>query len=107
MTVEGPDSVRGRRAYVLRFDVVVGFGPIKAFDRTESWLDPERLLSLRFQRREGHPLWTGQEAVELFPDERRWEGLGGVRGAIATAVPLDELSFIYFLRTLPLVSDSC
>jgi hypothetical protein len=105
MTVEC-DTVRGQMAWLLRFDFSVGFGPIKAIDRTESWLDPERLVALRFHKREKHPLWSGHEAVELFPDEHRWEGLGGATGETATPVPLDELSFIYFLRTLPLVNDS-
>jgi hypothetical protein len=105
MTVEH-DTVRGQAVYLLRFDFAAGFGPIKASDRTKSWVDPSRLVALRFQKQEQHPLWSGNEAVELFPDERRWEGLGGATGETATAVPLDELSFIYFLRTLPLVDDS-
>jgi len=105
MTIEA-DSVRGHPVFLLRFDFSGGFGFIKAMDRTESWLEPSRLVALRFQKREKHPLWTGNEAVELFPDERRWEGLDGATGETATGVPLDELSFIYFLRTIPLVGDS-
>lgn len=106
MTVEGPDTVRGQAAYLLRFDFSVGFGFIKAMDRTESWLDPSRLVALRFQKREKHPLWTGTEAVELYPEERKWERPDGASGETATAVPLDELSFIYFLRTIDFVPDS-
>jgi hypothetical protein len=105
MTIEA-DSVRGHPVFLLRFDFSVGFGFIKAMDRTESWLEPSRLVALRFQKREQHPLWSGNETVELFPDERRWEGRDGATGETATGVPLDELSFIYFLRTIPFVSDS-
>ena len=105
MTIEG-DSVRGQAVFRLRFDFSVGFGFIKAMDRTESWLEPSRLVALRFQKHERHPLWTGQDSVELFPEENRWEGPGGATGETPTAVPLDELSFIYFLRTIPLVNDS-
>jgi hypothetical protein len=105
MTVEA-DTIRGQDAYLLRFDFSVGFGFIKAMDRTESWLERSRLVALRFQKKEKHPLWTGQETVDLFPDEKRWEGLGGTTGETATTVPLDELSFIYFLRTIAFVSDS-
>ena len=105
MTVEC-DTVRGQLAYLLRFDFSAGLGPIRASDRTESWVDPSRLVALRFQKREQHPFWSSHEAVELFPDEHRWEGLEGTTGETATAVPLDELSFIYFLRTLPLANDS-
>jgi hypothetical protein len=44
--------------------------------------------------------------VELFPGEQRWEGPGGAEGGTSTSIPLDELSFIYFLRTIAFVDDS-
>jgi len=77
-------------------------GPVKAEDRTASWLDPHRMAALRFSKRERHPLSKHDERIELFPDERRWEGADGEHGASSTDAPLDELSFMYYLRTLPL-----
>ena len=106
MSVEGPVKIRGRSTYLLRFDFKAGLGPLKAIDRTESWLDPERMAVLRFHKRERHPLSSGSQDVELYPDERRWEGAGGTAGESPTHLPLDELSFIYFIRTLPLEPDS-
>ncbi|MGQ0649384.1 MAG: DUF3108 domain-containing protein [Gemmatimonadaceae bacterium] len=106
MTVEGPTHVRGRDAYLLRFDFRAGFGPIKATDRTQSWIDPIRMVALRFEKHERHPLSSGDESVDLFPGERRWEGEGGMSGESTTDEPLDELSFIYFIRTLPFVDDT-
>lgn len=106
MSVEGPVELRGSQTYHLRFDVKAGLGPFKASDRTESWLDPLRMTSLRFRKRERHPLSKAQQDVELYPDEQRWEGQRGAGGESPTDVPLDELSFIYFIRTLPLASDS-
>lgn len=106
MSVEGPEDVRGAEAYVLRFDFKASLGPIKAANHEQSWLDPQRMAALRFQKRERHPLGSLDEAVELFPEERRWEMANGQAGDSPTDAPLDELSFIYFVRTLPLVPDT-
>jgi hypothetical protein len=107
MWVEGPVDVRGAAAYLLRFDMRAGLGPVKGTDRTESWLDRERLMSLRYEKNESHPLSRHREAVELFPGEKRWNAANGKEsGESATDAPLDELSFLYFLRTLPLDSGT-
>jgi hypothetical protein len=44
--------------------------------------------------------------VELYPEQRRWEAEDGRRGESPTDAPLDELSFMYFIRTLPLTPDA-
>ncbi len=46
------------------------------------------------------------DAVEIFPDEKRWTSQGGLSGVTSSDLPLDELSFLYYLRTLPLTGDS-
>lgn len=106
MWIEGPVIVRGRSAYLLRFDFQAGLGPVKAVDRTESWFDPLAMASLRFHKHERHPLSRHTERIELFPERRRWEAEDGRAGESPTDAPLDELSFMYFIRTLPLTSDS-
>jgi hypothetical protein len=106
MWIEGPVDVRGTAAYLLRFDMRAGFGPFKGVDRTQSWLDRDRMTSLRYAKHESHPLSRSHEEVELFPDERRWDAGRGGAGESATDAPLDELSFLYFVRTLPLVTDT-
>lgn len=106
MWVEGPVDVRGTDAMLLRFDIEAGVGFVKAVDRTSSWFDASWMRSLRFSKRERHPLSRHEEDVELFPAQNRWEEADGSEGAIATDLPLDELSFMYFLRTLPLTGDS-
>jgi hypothetical protein len=106
MWVEGPVDVRGTLTYLLRFDMKAGVGPFQGTDHTDSWLDRDRLISLRYAKRERHPLSRHHEEIELYPAERRWDGGGGESGASATDAPLDELSFLYFLRTLPLSADT-
>jgi hypothetical protein len=106
MWVEGPVTVRGVSTLVLRFDMSAGFGPVKASDRTSSWLDTVRMTSLRFAKRERSPVANHEEEVELYPDETLWRSAAGVSGATQSNRSLDELSFIYYIRTLPLTSQA-
>jgi hypothetical protein len=102
MRVEGPDSIRGRPTYRLHFDIKGRVGPFNIEDCTRSWLDPTGPSALRYEKRERHPLSTRVEEVELFPAESRWQATDGASGETLTEHPLDELSFIYLLRTLDL-----
>jgi uncharacterized protein DUF3108 len=106
MTVKGPIVVRDVEAYALHFDLRARVGFLTAVDRTCSWIDPQRMATLRFQKHERHPLSKYDENVELFPHEQRWERAVGDSGVSPTDDPLDELSFIYYVRTLPLVADT-
>lgn len=106
MTVEGPVAVRDVETYLLRFSLRARFGFLTAEDRTSSWIDPQRMAVLRFHKHERHPLSKYDEKVELFPQDGHWERSPSDTGVSPTDAPLDELSFIYFVRTLPLVPDT-
>jgi len=106
MSVEGPETVRDVEAYVLRFNLRARVGFISAADRTASWIDPHRMASLRFQKHERHPLSKHDENVELYPLDQRWQRSPSDTGVSPTDDPLDELSFIYFVRTLALDVDA-
>jgi hypothetical protein len=69
---------------------------------THSWVDIETHAALRFHKSERSPLGTSIEQVELFPAQSLWQAADGVEGTMPTQVPLDELSFLYHIRTLPL-----
>jgi hypothetical protein len=94
--------LRGDEAYLLRFDVETRVLGIGAVDRTAAWLDPARMAAVRFHKHERHPLSRHDERVEIFPAQQRWEDATGRGGATLSDAPLDELSFLYFVRTLPL-----
>ena len=104
MWIEGPVEVRGVSTYLLRFDFSAGKGLVKAVDRTSSWLDPERMSAQRYRKHEKHLLAHHDEHVEMFPADRRWAATSGENGVSPTDMPLDELSFMYFIRTLPLAN---
>ena len=102
MVIDGPEDVRGQPAYHLRFEIDSKVGFVRVVNVSESWLDAPRMSSLRFHKRERHPLSKHEERVEIFPDEQRWQAADGDAGRTMSEQPLDELSFIYFLRTIPL-----
>jgi hypothetical protein len=102
MRVDGPMEIRGQQAMQLSFDFNGRVGIFKVEDRTRSWITRDGMAALRFERSERSPLGSKSEAVEIFPDELRWEGANGSTGDTACEHPLDELSFIYHVRTLPL-----
>jgi hypothetical protein len=107
MSVEGPVEIRGISVYLLKSTVETRVGPMKVVNRTESWLDATRMAALRFRKRErSFGTGGGDESVEMFPEQRRWEAKDGRAGDSMSDAPLDELSFIYFLRTVSLDADS-
>lgn len=106
MSVEGPVDVRGTPTYLLHSQTNAGIGPLKGSDLTESWLDPVEMRSLQFHERERRLFSTRNLQVEIYPDEERWTSADGASGKTATNAPLDELSFIYYLRSLPAMQDT-
>jgi hypothetical protein len=106
ISVEAPSQLRGTTTWVLRSDMQGKLGPIKATERHASWLDPARLATLRYTSSERHLFKKHDDAVTILADERRWSSDGGLSGELATDRPLDELSFLFYLRTLALPNDS-
>ena len=106
MSVEGPVELRGTQTLVLRSQIKAQVAFLKSDERAESWIDPTRMAVLRYHKRGRGSLARGDEHVEVFPEEARWEDGRGNVGELATDAPLDELSFIYYLRTLPLADDT-
>jgi hypothetical protein len=101
MWIEGPEEVRGVETMVLRFDFATRIGFVRISDRTTSWLDPLRFAAMRFDKQELRFMARHAEHVELDPATHEWMEADGRSGRSPTSQPLDELSFIYWLRTLP------
>ena len=97
----GPDTVRGRETHVLYFDLRTRVTVFKVEDQTRSWVELDSMSSLRYYKQEKNPLKTHVEKVDMWLEEGRWKSEDGETGVLASSSPLDELSFIYLLRTLP------
>lgn len=105
MSIGGPVNVRGVPTLLLRSEMRAGVGLLNGSGRSRSWLDSRRMRSLRFVKDERRLFSRHHESVDVFPDERRWASTDGRAGTSPTDAPLDELSFIYFVRTLRLAPD--
>lgn len=106
MWVEGPVELRGTMTWLLHSDMEGRVGPLRATDRTASWLDPVRMTALRYTSHERHIVSRHDDAVDIFAGEKRWSAENGAQGEMAVSAPLDELSFLYYLRTLPLAAGT-
>jgi hypothetical protein len=106
MWIEGPVDVRGTSTYILRFDSRIKIAFLSAVSRSSSWFDPLRGSSLRFLKYERNPLTRNDESVDFFPDQKQWKSVKGEIGQSPTNTPLDELSFMYFIRTLPMTAGA-
>ncbi|MBF5045708.1 MULTISPECIES: DUF3108 domain-containing protein [Myxococcaceae] len=102
LRVERAPALRGEAVELLRFDFEAKVGPFHVQHHSRSWLSQGRLASLRYFIDERAPFQKPvQDLVELYPEQQRWEG-ARARGASTTREPLDELSFLYAVRTLAL-----
>lgn len=103
MEVTGVREVRGHPVYHLEFKlngkVLVG----SVDDTFESWLDVHHLFARRFHKRQHELSYKADKRYDFFPDSMiyRLHSTGAV-DTLATPEPLDEVSFLYYVRTLPL-----
>lgn len=95
----------GAVLWVLHFDFRARVGFVSAQDHTTSWFDADRMATVRYVKRERHPLSRHDEDVTIDPKTGQWRSTEGETGRSPSLAPLDELSFIYVLRELPLSED--
>ena len=80
-----------------------GLGPARVLDVHQSWFDVSTFQSWRFIQDIDEIGYSAFRHYELYPERMTWERLDrDEQGDLGSALPLDEISFIYFLRTLPL-----
>ncbi len=103
MRVTGIDTMRGRNAWRLNFNIK-GSTPLGIYhvdDTYDSWMDVESLNSLRFEQ----DLYEGGKHkirnYDIFPTRGMFHQEGKEERK-SVANPLDDASFFFFVRTLPL-----
>ncbi len=101
MTVEGQETVRGRPAWHTVFRITGGVPLYRVNDRFESWFDTATLASLRFHQEVDEGSYERSRRFEIYPERAVFRQNGGDEQA-SVAQPLDDGSFLYFVRTLPL-----
>ena len=103
MEVSGIDTVRGRPAYHTTFRVNGGIPFYKVDDTFESWFATDDLASLRFNQDQNEGSKERQHRYEIYPERRTYDDLSDQEPEQpSVADPLDDGSFVYFVRTVPL-----
>jgi hypothetical protein len=105
MHIVGIDTVRGHPSYHMHFRLRGGIPGARVNNTFDSWMDVRGLFSRRFEQDTNEIRFNRQRTREFFPEQRRWTGQTNDRvenGELLTARPLDDTSFLYYVRTLPL-----
>jgi hypothetical protein len=103
MAVEGVDTVRAQPAYRLALQLKGGLLFAKVDDKYKSWLTTRDLISLHFIKDVKEVTYKSFKEWAIYPEERRWQQLDENHAEPMDATePLDELSMLYWIRTLPL-----
>ena len=101
MEVVAIEDVRGRDAWRTTFRVKGGTFFYKVNDVLESWIDTASFSSLRFVQDFHEGGKERERRYEIYPERKVYvEGDGEEKESVES--PLDDGSFLYFVRTVPL-----
>ncbi|MFL5488785.1 MAG: DUF3108 domain-containing protein [Gemmatimonadaceae bacterium] len=105
MEVVALDNLRGRAAWHIAFWVRGGNFLYRVNDLYESWMDAETLSSLRFIQALEEGGKDTERRFEIYPDRAIFVQTSKKPSKEEKSVnqPLDDGSFLYFIRTIPLV----
>ena len=101
LEVLGLDSVRSAPAVHATFTVKGGIRIYRVNDTYESWFDPQSFSTLRAVQNIDEGSYDRQRVFDFFPD-RQTLSENGKPETPTVADPLDEASFLFFLRSIPL-----
>lgn len=103
LEVAGTEVVGGAQTMHARMQVSGSLGIARVNDRYESWIDTQGLFSRRFIQNIQEVRYRRNRSYEFDPARRTYRRLDkDESGTIASDKPLDDLSFMYYARTLPL-----
>ena len=103
MQVSAIEPTRGIPTYRVEWRIKGGIPFYKVDTRFQSWIDIERLASLRFIQDQHEGSYTRFREFQFFPERSLWKRVDNdEQGPLASPLPLDDLSFIYFARSLDL-----
>lgn len=101
LEVLGLDAVRGAPAIHVTFTVKGGIRVYRVNDTYESWFDPTTYSTLRAVQNIDEGSYDRERHFEFFPDRKTFKENDKPEAATVPE-PLDEASFLFFLRSIPL-----
>jgi hypothetical protein len=103
LEVLGEERIGGYNTLRTRLQVSGGVLFARVDDRFESWIDPERLFSRRFVQDQKELTNKRYRDYHLAPEQKTYRQVdSGEDGTLSTSEPLDDVSFLFYARTLPL-----
>jgi hypothetical protein len=102
MEVAGVQEVRGRQTWHTVFQVRGGTFFYRVNDKYESWIDRLTGNSLRFRQDLNEGRRDVERNFEIYPERAEFVESGEDSARTSVQNPLDDGSFLYFLRTIPL-----
>jgi len=103
MEVTTMDTVRGRVVWRAVFRVKGGILGYKADNTMETWIDTASITSLRFTQDFEQTGKDRKKFYEIFPERSVYQEQQPEKPEQpSVSEPLDDASFIYFVRTVPL-----
>ena len=101
MFVKGAAQVRGTDVIHTMFRITGGTFFFKINDLMQSWVEPKTFASLRFWQDISEGNYTAHRRYEFFPERAMYQQDSQPEKPSVSA-PLDDGSFLYFIRTQPL-----
>lgn len=101
MELTAGDTVRGQPTYHAVFQLSGGPFFFRVNDRIESWFTVDSLSSLKFTQNLNEGRYHAQRVFDIYPQQRIYIPRGDTARP-SVAQPLDDASFLYFVRTLVL-----
>ena len=95
---------QGADAFVFAFTGAVGPPGVRVQYELTSWTRSTPFASLRFHRQMVQGNSVEEQRYQIVPDSSRYRLEGGGQDWVAPRDALDELAFMYYLRTAPLES---
>ncbi len=95
---------QGADAFVFAFAGAGGPPGVRVQYELTSWTRSTRFASLRFHRKMVQGNSVEEQRYQIVPDSSRYRLEGGGQDWVAPRDALDELAFMYYLRTAPLES---
>lgn len=103
MQIIGVEQVRNNQTLHARLQLTGGIPLARVDDKFDSWIDPDGLFSRRFKQDQHEIRFRRNRTYEFYPESRTYRRLDNNEvGRIPTDRPLDDVSFLYYVRTLPL-----
>ncbi len=101
LVIEDTLTIDGRQTYHSVFTIKGGFLFVKVNDRLESWFEPGTATSHRFYQHLNEASYHVERFFDFYPDRAKMHQ-HGVEERQSVPEPLDDVSFFYFVRSVPL-----